>query len=192
MLDILHRRGQVAIVGRQSGERLWDLAERWYPPADPVPLRQARTELLERRRRALGVWLEQGRLRVHSEATDGPVPDRVALLSPFDRLIHDRERTEALFGFRYRIEIYLPKEKREFGYYVLPVLFGSRLIGRIDPAFDRKAGVLRINAVHAEPEAPTGAWPAVRAQIDALAAWLGAAEVALPRLPKPWASASSA
>jgi hypothetical protein len=138
------------------------------------------------------VGLELGRLGVHSEATDGPVPDRVALLSPFDRLIHDRERTEALFGFRYRIEIYLPKEKREFGYYVLPVLFGSRLIGRIDPAFDRKAGVLCVNAVHAEPDAPTDAWPAVRAQIDALAAWLGAAEVALPRLPKPWASASSA
>jgi uncharacterized protein YcaQ len=186
MLDILHRRGQVAIVGRRSGARLWDLAERWYPPTDSVSLPEARRELLERRRRALGVWLEKGRWRVHPEATDGPVPDRVALLSPFDRLIHDRERAEALFGFRYRIEIYLPKERREFGYYVLPVLHGDRLVGRIDPAFDRRAGVLRVNAVHAEPGAPPGAWPAVRAQLDALAAWLGAGEVALPRLPKPW------
>jgi uncharacterized protein YcaQ len=186
MLDVLHRRGQVAIVGRRGGERLWDLAERWYPPSDPVSPAEARRELLERRRRALGVWLEKGRWRVHPEATDGPVPDRVTLLSPFDRLIHDRERAEALFGFRYRIEIYLPKERREFGYYVLPVLHGDRLIGRIDPVFDRRAGVLQIHAVHAEPDAPAGAWPAVRAQIDALAAWLGAREVALPRLPKPW------
>jgi cystathionine beta-lyase/cystathionine gamma-synthase/uncharacterized protein YcaQ len=188
MLDILHRRGQVAIVGRRSGERLWDLAERWYPPADPVPLRQARRELLDRQRRALGVWLEQGRWQVHAEATDGPVPDRVALPSPFDRLIHDRERAEALFGFRYRIEIYLPKERREFGYYVLPVLFASRLIGRIDPAFDREAGILRVNAVHAEADAPVGVWPAVREQIDALGAWLGAGEVVCRACPGPGAS----
>jgi uncharacterized protein YcaQ len=186
MLDILHRRGRVTIVGRQAGQRLWDLAERWYPETERVPLREAEQRLLDRRRRALGVWLDRGRLHVHPEASDDPVPDRVTFLSPFDRLIHDRDRAEALWGFRYRIEIYVPAAKREFGYYVLPILRGDRLIGRIDPFFDRKASVLRINAVYAERDAPADAWPSVRAAIDDLAGWLGAAEVALPRLPRPW------
>jgi hypothetical protein len=74
----------------------------------------------------------------------------MTFLSPFDRLIHDRNRTEALFGFFYRLEMYVPKAKREYGYYVLPILRGDRLIGRIDPAFERKAGVLRVNSVHWE------------------------------------------
>jgi uncharacterized protein len=186
MLDVLHRRGRVAIVGRRRGQRLWDLAERWYPETEALPLREAEQLLLARRRRALGVWLEQGRWHAHPDAGDGVVPDRVTLLSPFDRLIHDRERTEALFGFRYRIEIYVPRQKRKYGYYVLPILRGDRLIGRIDPRFDRKAGLLRVNAVHAEPDAPADAWPAVERSLEDLARWLRAEEVALPRLPKPW------
>ena len=186
MLDLLHRRGQVAIVGRRSGQRLWDLADRWYPECERVPLRTAKRLLQERKRRTLGVWLENGRWRAYPDASDGPVSARTTLLSPFDRLIHDRDRAEALFGFRYRIEIYVPKAKREYGYYVLPILRGDRLIGRIDPLFDRRASVLRVNAVYAERNAPADAWPAVRAAIDDLAAWLGASEVALPRLPKPW------
>ena len=75
---------------------------------------------------------------------DGPVPDRVTFLSPFDRLIHDRDRAEALFDFRYRLEMYVPKAKREYGYYVLPVLRGDRLVGRVEPLFDRKTGELRV------------------------------------------------
>src|SRR5439155_27341797 len=125
-------------------------------------------------------------LQVHPEATDGPVPERTILIGPFDRLIHDRDRAEALWGFRYRIEIYVPRTKREFGYYVLPILHGDRLIGRIDPVFERAAGVLRVDAVYAEPDAPAGAWPSVRGAIDDLAAWLGAVEIALPRLPRVW------
>jgi hypothetical protein len=66
-------------------------------------------------------------------------------------LIRNRDRTEALWGFRYRIEIYVPKHKREYGYFVLPILHGDRLVGRIDPVFDRKAGVLRVNNVFWEP-----------------------------------------
>jgi uncharacterized protein YcaQ len=186
MLGVLNARGEVAVVGRRGKQRLWDLAERWYPETEKVPLPKAKRLLLERRRRALGVWLEKGRLRVHPEADDGPVPARTTLLGPFDRLIHDRDRAKALWAFRYRIEIYVPKEKREFGYYVLPILVGDRLIGRIDPNFDRRAGILRVNAVYAEPDAPADAWPSVRAAIDDLAAWLEAETVRLPRLPKPW------
>ncbi len=186
LLGVLNARGEVAVVGRRGKQRLWDLAERWYPETETVPLQKARRLLLERRRRALGVWLEKGRVRVHPEADDAPVPARTTLLGPFDRLIHDRDRAEALWAFRYRIEIYVPAAKREFGYYVLPILHGDRLIGRIDPLFDRKAGVLRINAVYSQPDAPSDAWPAVRAAIDDLAAWLGASEVALPKLPAPW------
>src|SRR5204863_3367405 len=155
-------------------QRVWDLAERWYPETETVPLAEAKRRLLERRRRALGVWLERGRLHVHPEADDRPVPLRTTLLGPFDRLIHDRARAEMLWGFRYRIEIYVPAARREYGYYVLPILHGDRLIGRLDPSFDRKTGALRINAVYAEPEAPAEAWPSVQAALDDLATWVGA------------------
>ncbi len=186
MLGVLNMRGEVAVVGRNGRQRIWDLAERWYPVTETVRLPTAKRLLLERRRRALGVWLEQGRLHVHPEADDRAVAARTTLVGPFDRLIHDRDRAEALWDFRYRIEIYVPAAKREYGYYVLPILHGDRLIGRLDPVHDRKAGVLRVNAVYAEPDAPPDAWPAVRAALDDLARWIGAREVALPRLPRPW------
>jgi uncharacterized protein len=86
------------------------------------------------------------------ERADDPVPDRTTLLSPFDRLIHDRERAERLWEFRYRMEIYVPKEKREYGYFVLPVLRGERLVGRIDPEYDRRTRVLRVNGIYPEPD----------------------------------------
>ena len=88
-------------------------------------------------------------------------------------------RAEELFGFRYRIEIYAPKASREYGYYVLPVLQGDRLVGRIDPLFDRKGGVLRINAVHWE-DGPVDVDVDVDEPVASLAAWLGADEVAWP------------
>jgi uncharacterized protein YcaQ len=72
-------------------------------------------------------------------------------LSPFDPLIRNRERTEAFWDFHYRIEIYVPKPKRQYGYFVLPILHGDDLVGRINPVFDRKAGVLQVNNVWWEP-----------------------------------------
>jgi uncharacterized protein YcaQ len=170
MLDLLHLRGVVAIVGRRDGQRLWDLAERWYPETETVALRDAERMLAERRFRSLGVRLTAQGWEAHPEATDGPVPDRVTFLSPFDRLIHDRDRAEALFDFRYRLEMYVPKAKREYGYYVLPILVGDRLVGRIEPRFDRKTRTLEV----------LGAWDDTSRAGEALArlaAFLGAERI---------------
>jgi uncharacterized protein YcaQ len=104
---------------------------------------------------------------------------QTVLLSPFDNLIADRDRTELLFDFRYRIEIYTPAAKRRYGYYIMPILHGERLIGRVDPKMDRQAGRLLINAMHMEPgmalDGETRA--AVEKAIDDLASFLGAAAV---------------
>ena len=96
-----------------------------------------------RRFRTTGVRLERGAWVAHPDAKDGQVPDRARLLSPFDRLVHDRDRAEALWGFRYRLEMYVPAAKREYGYYVLPLLVGDSVVGRAEPRFDRKTGKAR-------------------------------------------------
>jgi uncharacterized protein YcaQ len=170
LLEILHGRGDVAVVGRQNGQRLWDLADRWYPETDVVPGPDAERVLAEQRFRALGVRLEQGEWHAHPEVGDAPVPDRVTFLSPFDRLVHDRARAEALFGFRYRLEMYVPPAKREYGYYVLPILVGDRLVGRVEPRFDRETGILEV----------LGAWGDTSRLDEALTSlgeFLGASEI---------------
>ena len=167
LLEILHSRGAVAVVGRRNGQRLWDLADRWYPEVETVRLRDAERLIAEQRFRALGVRLTSTGWEAHPEASDGPVPERVTFLSPFDRLVHDRDRAEALFDFRYRLEMYVPKAKREYGYYVLPILVGDRIVGRIEPRFDRKTGALEV----------LGSWgdtSRAAEALDSLASWLGA------------------
>jgi uncharacterized protein YcaQ len=174
MLELLEGRGIVAVVGRRGKQRVWDLAERWYPEAENISWPEARRVLEEKRFRALGVRFDRGEWHVHPDALDGKVPARTTFLSPFDRLIHDRDRAEALFGFHYRLEMYVPKAKREYGYYVLPILRGDRLVGRIDPVFDRKASVLRINSVHWEP----GVKPvSLDRPLRDLARWVGAGSI---------------
>jgi uncharacterized protein YcaQ len=172
MLMILEGRGTVAVAGRRNGQRLWDLAERWWPPeTERVRLLDAERIIAERRWRALGVRLTDKGWEAHPDGTDGPVPDRAVLLSPFDRLVYDRDRAEALWGFHYRLEMYVPKAKRQYGYYVLPLLVGDGVVGRAEPRFDRKTKTLEL----------LGAWEDTSRLDEALtdlAKWLGAESAA--------------
>jgi uncharacterized protein YcaQ len=143
---------------------------------------------LEREGQAVRVTVDglRGERWAHVEVLGRSFRPRTVLLSPFDRLIHDRARAEELFGFLFRLEIYVPKAKREYGYFVMPILHGDRLVGRLDPVHDRSANVLRVQGVFAEADAPASAWPAIRKQLDDLAAWVGADGVELPTLPSVW------
>ena len=154
----------------------------------PPPGREAAVRRLLRQGTIVPVRVEglRGAWVAHRELLDTAFRGRTTLLSPFDDLISDRDRTERLFDVRFRLEIYVPKREREYGYFVLPILRGDRLIGRIDPAFDRRAGVLRVHAVHAEPGARRADAVAARRAIDELAAWLGAGEVRMPGFPVVW------
>ena len=198
MLEFLQSRGEVAIAGRVGRERLWDLPQRVYPADVEIPsFEEAEKIRDERRLAALGIARARGRAmpiepihvgdvgepavvegvkgewRVDPRYLDDGFKGRTAFLSPFDRLIHDRVRTEELFEFEYTLEMYKPAAKRRWGYYALPILHGDRLVGKLDATADRKASVLRVNAIHEDVAFSRVIATAVRKEIDDLAAWLG-------------------
>jgi len=115
----------------------------------------------------------RGSWRVDPSQLGRPFSGRAALLSPFDRLIHDRRRTVELFEFDYQLEMYKPAAKRRWGYFALPVLHGDRLVGKLDATADRDAGVLRVDAVHQDVPFDRPMTAAVDAEIEDLARWLG-------------------
>lgn len=200
MLDLLVARGEVAVAGRRGRDPLWDLADRVYPD-DPGPgLEEARVRRDERRLGSLGIAratgpastvepLEghpvgeeavvegvRGRWRVDPSLLDGLSDDafagRTALLSPFDRLLHDRLRMVDLFEFDYVLEMYKPAAARRWGYYALPVLHGDRLVGKVDVTADRAEGELRVAAVHEDEPFTASVRAAVDREIADLGRWL--------------------
>ena len=207
MLEILVTTGEVAVWGRDAKGRLFDLAERVYPQdlAD-VSAEDAARERAERRLGSLGIARAksvaqpfepidvgtvgaeavidgiEGTWRVdaaslHAASSFAP---RTALLSPFDRLVFDRERLAALFGFEYLLEMYKPAAKRRWGYFALPILHGDQFVGKLDAKADRKTGVLRVAAIHEDVPFTAEVADAVHHEIRQLADWLGLDVVGLP------------
>src|SRR5207248_6401757 len=114
----------------------------------------------------------KGEWRVDPSYLDGAFAGRTALLSPFDRLVHDRVRTQELFEFEYTLEMYKPAAKRRWGYFALPILHGDRLVGKLDAIADGKASVPRVHAIHEHVSLSRPMIAAVRKEIEDLAAWL--------------------
>lgn len=189
MLELLIARGEVATSGRIGRQRTWDLADRVYPAGvEVVPEPEATRRRNERRLAALGIARaalvgdagEPARVdgssidwRIDPDAVGEHFTGRTALLSPFDRLIHDRIRSQELFDFEYILEMYKPATARRWGYFALPILNNDRLIGKLDAIADRKRGILTVNAIHEDVPFTTETMLAVRAEIDDLAVWLG-------------------
>jgi len=202
LLGFMTQRGEVAVAGRKGRERLWDLAERVYPDHPVVPAAEATLEQDRLRLAALGIarvtgpefpvepavvgqagepaTVEgvKGEWRVDPAYLDGTFEGRAALLSPFDRLAHNRVRAEEIFEFEYQLEMYKPAASRRWGYYALPILYGDRLVGKLDATADRKAGVFTVTAVHQDGPFTADMSEAIDTEIAALASWL---KLDLPR-----------
>jgi uncharacterized protein len=196
LLECMVVRGEVAIAGRQGADRLWDLASRVYPDDPVVPVDDAVRVRNERRLRALGIARARGPECAVEPADVGEVGEpatvegvkgtwrvdpsllgqrftgRAALLSPFDRLIHDRKRMAELFEFDYQLEMYKPVAKRKWGYFALPILYGDRLVGKLDATADRKGGVFRVDAIHEDIPFTRKMTADVMREIKDLARWL--------------------
>ena len=195
LLDFMVQRGEIAVAGRQGRDKLWDLASRIYPD-EPLADREDAVRLRnERRLKALGLARVEGPVcgepvnvgeagepavvegvrgtwQVDPAQLDQPFSGRTALLSPLDRLVKDRKRMIDLFEFDYQLEMYKPVAKRRWGFFALPILYGDRLVGKVDATADRKAGVLRVDAVHEDITFTKAITKAVDHEIDDLARWL--------------------
>jgi uncharacterized protein len=196
LLEFMVLRGEVAVAGRTGGERLWDVAARVYPDDPVVPAEEARRARDQRRLRALGIARARGpecpvepadvgeagepavvegvkgSWRVDPAQLGQPFAGRAALLSPFDRLIHDRKRTVELFGFDYQLEMYKPAAKRRWGYVALPILYGDQLVGKLDATADHPGGVLRVNAIHQDVPFTKAMTAVLGGEVKDLARWL--------------------
>jgi uncharacterized protein YcaQ len=203
MLDILWKQGVVTVARREGLRRFWSLAPVVPDDraSDPVS-RAAELSLLAlgvaRERdivrhftvgRYPGLDLAACDFAVPAQVEGGPerwwvhrsvLPllsrewtPRTTLLSPFDNLICDRDRTSRLWGFEYRSEMYVPKAKRVYGAYTMPILHGDLLIGRAAPRMDRKKRTLVVEGVYAEPSAPADAWPSIEVALSSLASFAG-------------------
>ena len=196
LLDFMVGRGEVAVAGRKGRERLWDLAERVYPDEPVVPAEEAKRERDCRRLRSLGIARASGteypiepadvgqagepavvdgvpgEWRVDPSLLDEPFDGRAALLSPFDRLVWDRARTQDLFEYEYQLEMYKPAATRRWGYFALPILYGDRLVGKLDAKADRSGGVLVVNAIHEDVPFTPDMTEAVNQEVADLASWL--------------------
>jgi uncharacterized protein len=203
LLDMMVLRGEVAVAGRRGRERLWDLAERVYPDVPAVPADEARRLRDRRRLQALGIARARaaecpvepmhvgdagtpavvdgvkGEWRVDPSLVDQQFEGRAAILSPLDRLVYDRNRMVELFEFDYQLEMYKPAAQRRWGYFALPILYGDLLVGKLDATADRKAGVLRVHALHDDVGFTKAMAAAIDREIGDLARWLDM-ELALP------------
>ena len=199
LLEMMVMRGEIASLGWAGKERLWDLAERVYRDDPAPPLEEAFRERGDRELRSLG--LDRTLVRTMQGVQTGVEPSgeparvegvrgtwrvdpaylaglddfegRCAILSPIDRLVFDRKRMELLFEFDYQLEMYKPAAKRRWGYWAMPVLYGDRLVGKVDATADREAGRLFVDAVHEDGRWTKAMRGAIEAELEDLAAWLG-------------------
>jgi uncharacterized protein YcaQ len=199
LLELMVMRGEIASLGWEGRERLWDLAERVYPDDPGPPLAEAFRRRGDRELASLGLdrthvrtmqgvqtGIEpsgeaariegvRGTWRVHPAYLDGldDFEGRCAILSPLDRLVFDRSRMEHIFEFDYQLEMFKPAAKRRWGYWAMPVLYGDRLVGKVDATADRDAGRLFVDAVHEDGRWTRAMRSAVDAELHSLASWLG-------------------
>lgn len=193
MLEFLAAMGEVAVAGREGPQRLWDLAERVYPPQPRLTPQAVARRRADQRLRALGIARPKVVGEVGVAATvegvsgvwrvdpaqadparlDASFDGRTALLSPFDRFVTDRARLQDLFGFEYILEMYKPVEARRWGYFALPAVVDDRLVGKVDAKADRQRGELRLHAIHLEADATRDDLDEVETECEALADWLG-------------------
>jgi uncharacterized protein YcaQ len=202
MLESLHMRGVLAVIGRVGKLRIWELASRVYPDVPEVPAAEAERIRSEQILRACGVMRDSrsisrmeldGLTPVGEPATIEGVfgkwvvdaaalerersgPDfspRVAILSPFDRLMTDPMRVARLFEFDYMLEMFKPVEQRIWGQFTLPILSGERLIGKIDGRSDRDAGRFLLHRIHEDQPFDRATRAAVDAELEAFATWMG-------------------